>query len=223
MRYRPWLRGDFTITARYDLVKVDRPRRGWGAGFELFLMLDNAHQEGIVLARIFHPLQGPQITNSLRTNDADGKRISRHYLTHPLDTGPGRGGLRLQRQGEQLIVSFSADGQEEYTELQRFEVGTAAVRSTRFGANTGGDPDAEVDLRLLSLDVDERAAGGQAAAAVEAPTTRSRRWLLGFALLVALLLGCAMALLAWVRWRRQATKDAAGEPSGVRPIHSHRK
>src|SRR5947209_4616164 len=41
------LKGDFEITAGYEIVHLDRPTDGWGVGFELYVMTATPTQEAI--------------------------------------------------------------------------------------------------------------------------------------------------------------------------------
>jgi hypothetical protein len=165
------VRGDFVVTARYEILAIEKPAKGNGVGVELYLMLDDPgkkpnEKDGIPLTRLERSGSGSTITIQQRTTNADGNRVSKNYKTVPTTADSERGRLRLARQGSTMIASFALGDAEEFQELKRFEIGTMDVTLVRFAGMSGGDPNASMDMRLLEfrLQADEFGKNGVFAA-----------------------------------------------------------
>src|SRR5205823_206153 len=62
------LRGDFELTAGYELLRVEEPTDGYGVGFELFAHTVHSPQQGLGVYRV------------ARVNEGDVYQVSRNYL-----------------------------------------------------------------------------------------------------------------------------------------------
>jgi RNA polymerase sigma factor (sigma-70 family) len=209
-------RGDFVVTAKYEILTMERPKTGQGVGAGLYLHLKNREQEGIALARRFQPTGDPYLVFNYMTTKEQGGNAPKVFKKFPAGDGSMRGAFRLARQGKVLIASFAEEG-AAFTELHRTDVSTADLDLIRFAGFGGGDKNAVLDLRILEFDYQgEDLAyrdGGFALkppVAAEAPVAanvaesvqpRSQHLLVLAGLCLLLLL---LALIAvTVQWRRQ--------------------
>ena len=148
-------RGDFSVTAKYEIVNAERPKRpGNGIGVELYLRLRNSNEmpkkEGIAFARLLTPDGEPAITFHHLITNAEGKRraIDSMYLATGETTLRGR--LRLARTGGTLTAFYAEGDAGPFKEFQKAEIGNFDVDLIRFAGLSGGQPDAVLDLRMFS-------------------------------------------------------------------------
>lgn len=156
-------RGDFVVTARYEILKAERPAKGVGVGVELYLMLGNANKDGVAFARCIRPSGRSQFGFIVLTNDANGNRRGRDGKEENTTERSRSGQLRLVRKGSFLTASYAQADDANFTEFQRAEIGTTDIRLFRLTGYSGDDPNAVLDLRLLefSLEADEWSRDGQ--------------------------------------------------------------
>lgn len=150
-----FISGDFKATARYEILKIGPVSKGVGVGIEVYMMLDNPARDGIFIAHIQSSTMGPlAIRAGHMTNDEHGKRVAKYVKRIPLELGPLRGRLRVEREKANLTVSFAPEDAEEFKTLFSAEMGDADVRMLRFAGLGGGEPNASVDARLLEFDLE---------------------------------------------------------------------
>src|SRR5262245_27930458 len=121
------VRGDFVVTAHYEILAIEKPAKGSGVGVELYLMLDDPskkenERDGIPLSRLLRPSGTAAITIQHRVTNEEGKRINKVSTGKAATAASERGRLRLARQGATMIASFAEGDAEEFQELNRFEV-----------------------------------------------------------------------------------------------------
>jgi hypothetical protein len=165
------VRGDFTATARFEIIDIDRPKWGFGLGPELYLILATPAKDGLSLTHMLTPQPSPPpaapgvpalpdaavpppftvLHYSHRTTDAANKRVTNEAKSVSLAEDNRKGRLRLRREGATLIASFSRGDAQEFTEIHRTLINKADIRMVRFAAIPGNDPGANFHMRLLDF------------------------------------------------------------------------
>jgi enterochelin esterase-like enzyme len=151
------IKGDFEVTARYEIIDAPQPAEGAGVGFELYIMTETAAKAALMVAHRFSP-EGNQlyVCGRIATN-AQGRREGAYFEEVPANAKSAE--LRVIRIGPTAVVSVRQDDDKAFRVVNRLALGTEDVRFLRVGANPGGAPCA-VDLRLVDLRV--RAANADA-------------------------------------------------------------
>jgi hypothetical protein len=155
-RYR--VRGDFVATARYEILKCEPPTRGtFYTGAELYVRLDNADADAVMLGRGIHANGSAALVFKLLARDAAGKRVAKDFIRLDTTKRSLRGRLRLARTGPVITGSFAEADDPEFTEVQHSEIGTADIRLVRMTATAGNDAGAVVDMRILDFQLEGEA------------------------------------------------------------------
>jgi DNA-directed RNA polymerase subunit RPC12/RpoP len=225
-----WLhhaRRDFTVTAHYEILQASTPETGKGLGVELYLMLDTPGKDGVSFARLMRPDSSfPELSFLHLSTDSEGTRAAEMSEWHVATEASKMGRLRLVRQGPTLIASLAEGAQGEFQEFVRAEVPEAAVRMIRFAGTSGGDPNAQLEMRLLTFQLEGQdlsrpgkvggapsTTGASVSGGGGPPTSgggpRRSRWLMG-GIATAGLASVAVCLL--VR-RRRLKARAPAEPA----------
>lgn len=143
-------RGDFVVTAKYEMLSIARPKMGQGVGAGLYVHLKNPEKEGIAIARRFQPAGEPFLVFNYMTTNENGGTRPKVYKKFPTGDRSLRGAFRLAREGKMIIASFAeADGQ--FAELHRTDVSDADLDLIRFAGFGGGDASAELDMRIMEF------------------------------------------------------------------------
>ena len=149
------LTGDFEVVVGYEFIHLGRPRSGYGAGFELYLMTDTPTHEALGVSRMVRPNGLHVYACSRNTYDAAGKCALKNTYV-PANGTSGR--LRLTRRGTQ-VVYWAAEGEETaFREIHRCELGDADVKWGRAAAFPG-QVDNTVDVRIKDFAVRHRLPG----------------------------------------------------------------
>jgi RNA polymerase sigma factor (sigma-70 family) len=222
------VRGDFEVTARYEILQEPRAP-GWGNPTRLLLAVVpgerpvadvwcQANQNRAELARhLPGPNQVGQFVadltrwNPVLPRDPWGNQIFDRIEVHHKQLGPaaaGAGRLRLVRRGATLFFYTSEEPGETFTLLSRGGFGTKDLKDVRLLAATGG-PAASLDVRVtdLRLRADGFVRGGQPFPLPAASASPVGVRLVLPALGVPLLAG-AFALAAWLSSRRRRVVEA---------------
>lgn len=157
-------RGDFVVTARYEILRSEPPAKGnFAVGAELYLLLGNASKDGVALRRGVHPDGKTHFKFIVLANDANGKFSPRDSKTWETGDRSRKGRLRLARTGSVVTASFAEDDDAEFIAFQQAEIGMADVRLIRFTGVAGGARNAVLDMRMLEfeLQADELARDGR--------------------------------------------------------------
>jgi WD40 repeat protein len=152
------IKGDFELTAGFEIVEAEPPKEGRGVYFELYLMTETSSGEALSFNRMV--LQdGREVYASARmsSNKAGGRNIIFQGEEIPAPRKSGQ--LRITRLGSKIFLSVREDAGANFRVLYRAELGAEDVKFLRLGANPGGGPHA-VDLRIHDLRV--RVAGAEA-------------------------------------------------------------
>ncbi len=223
------IKGDFEITAAYEIIEANRPTGGgFGVGIELYIKAKSRSQEGLGFYRL------------TRDSGADSYSCSQMSTNEKGQRGPVRGSgqgdkdfpahgkfgqLRITRVGSKVILSAADDLGNDFQPKYEMDYVPDDLVMLRIGANPGGAPN-PVDLRLLDLRV--RPVDSKSAEIVNvmekmptltspdnAPVTR-RTWLWVLALLVAisLVIGGVLVLLN----AKRGTKKTEGLAEETEPI-----
>ncbi len=205
--------GDFDISCGYEIVQMELPQKGWGVGFELFVMTDTPTQEAFALERMLRP-DGANVYLCSRNTSLNGKR---EFLIKHVPAAGTTGRLRLTRTGREL-TAWCAEGGGDYRELGRYDLGPENLTTVRFAANPGVGLNA-IDVRIGDVKVHY---DPTAVAAAFAWWVREG-WLaraesIGFGLTLALLAGWAV-----VRWRLPAKFCRATVIEEIEPIRRSRQ
>src|SRR5439155_15340427 len=70
---RTTLQGDFDIICGYELIEADRPKSGWGVGFEFYTWTETPTKEAIAFSRYVRAEEGDVFLCS-RMTTVDGRR-----------------------------------------------------------------------------------------------------------------------------------------------------
>lgn len=149
--WRCQVRGDFQATARYNVLSTNRPEKGNGVGIELMLELANDTKDAFSFARITRPKEGLTFHFLHTIAATPGKRVRKQLKLFPTTFATATGQLRLEREGPMLIASVSEGMDSRFREIHRIEIGTSEVQTIRFAGSSGGDKDAQLDVRLMQF------------------------------------------------------------------------
>jgi DNA-directed RNA polymerase subunit RPC12/RpoP len=213
------LKGDFTVTVNYEILKLPEPKdAGPESGVTLLLWRGKADSCMTGMTRRVVEKGVPQFSAWCTWFARPGEATDHKEILAPTQAKSGR--LRLQRRGGELSYYASESSDAELKLLNQLFIGEADLDDLRLLGFVGG-PSASLDARFWDLRIRSRNIPGDptAPAAAEAkatPTTSHMlSWLtvasvcLIFALLVAGLL-----LLLWLRRLRSVhTRMSADEPS----------
>ena len=190
--------GDFEVTVGYELIQVDQPDEGYGAGLALFLDKGGTKERAILARRRL-----PDGRSILRANliRPEGKKTKYDHKNIVVQANRGR--LRFVRTGSTLRYLFADGDSEQFREVRTIEFGTAPVR-VRVCASTGrSTKPLVVCLTELSIRAEELPYG------LPAPQRRRIWGVWGMFLVLA-----AVVLLAFGSWywwsRRTRSKTLFG-------------
>ena len=184
--------GDFEITVGYQLLAVEKPKTGIGAGIKVWGKIQADEFQAMTLMHALDPDGSGAWLAMFATGD-DPKKRKFQMKSQPTRAQSGR--LRLVRTGSELSFQVAEDGREQFQEIQRVTVATGEVVSLRIGANTSGSPTG-ARVRLVDLRIRASALPGK-------PTTLPRRrqslWWVVLGLIVILAAGGGGFALWWYR------------------------
>jgi hypothetical protein len=217
------IKGDFEVTAGYELLRADQPSTGYGVGFELFVETATPTQEALGLYRVARVKQGNVYMVS-RNGDEGGTRTHRQKY---IPTTATSGRLRVTRAGRQATLWAAEGAAEDFVELCAYDLGPEDVDKLWLTAFTGHAPYA-VDLRLVDLKV--RSGGDLAVRAADslpaaAPPKPGQKGWLTAAGVVGLVVLSPLLLAVWLSARRRrrtanAAPDAPAKPTPPAPAVS---
>jgi WD40 repeat protein len=183
------VRGDFEMTLAYEVLKEEKPVKGFGVSVAMFAMLDSQTQTGFAVARRLNTYGHVFFTGS------------RKYI--PCTSTAGR--LCLRRVGP-VVHFLAAEGDSpEFIEFDQQEVGTGDLEWVRV-AGTAGESESALDARLLDFTVRAEQLPGLVGA--EAPSRSHALVWVVFATVIIVVFG--LGLNAWRGRRRRKRPAAAG-------------
>ncbi len=155
------VRGDFDISAEFEILQADKPTDGYGIGAQMSIETDSPTKEAATAEWTFTPgKDGVRFISTRIIGQPDGKR---DYRVQSLAANRRAGTLRLVRTGTSLRASYRDEGETRDRSLPPVELGTEDVTTVRLAANTGIS-DHPVEIRLKSLTIAADALPGWAGA-----------------------------------------------------------
>jgi hypothetical protein len=143
------VKGDFEITMEFEVVNVEGPKGGRGAGPSLYLTMVSPTQEAATTGWQLKP-DGSSVFFAHRASTPPGGPREHHGRTTPTQGRSGK--LRLVRTGS-ILAYLAAEGKgDSFREIDQFEIGKADVNAVRVAADNGGSPTL-VDVRINSLKI----------------------------------------------------------------------
>ena len=221
------IKGDFEITATYEILKGTQPTEGSGVGVELFVATGTPIKEELGVFRVARVNEG-EVHMTARTTMDEGKPRYHAPQHFPSDCKSGR--LKITRVGSEATLWAAEGDSKVFLELGREELGPEDVTLVRLNAYPGhrqNELDVRIkDLRVRGLRPNEAAALPSATPVTEPLKQEGRKgWLAvmlgGFALSMLV----AMALLGLLFLRRRkgskttptVTNTRAKTPSSDKP------
>lgn len=145
------LHGDFEIRVSYELLSVDTPSKGYGAGTFLHVILNSSKEEATTLARVRRPNKDEAYWVYHSEKGEADKKIQQGK-TFPTEAAHGL--LCVRRTGPKIhYLVAEHDSSLPLHEIHAAQFGTEDVRVFRFAANTGGSPTA-LDVRFVVFSFD---------------------------------------------------------------------
>jgi hypothetical protein len=141
------LAGDFELTATYELLQLEQPTRGVGAGVALNALPTAFSTKFTKVGRFVHS-DGLNLFKA-ELSDKNNPRIN-EFNGVPASTHGGQ--LRLMRIGSRMHYQVADAPGAGFHEFAAWEYGTEDLAMIRFIANNNGSPTA-VDALLLDLKV----------------------------------------------------------------------
>ncbi|HTU93194.1 MAG TPA: DUF1583 domain-containing protein, partial [Gemmataceae bacterium] len=186
------IRGDFEITMTFEILRLDKPAGGNGAGVSIYVSTASLTQEAATLGRFIRP-DGDQVFLCHRATTPPGEERRHEGKSSP--TTALSGNLRLVRKGTALSYQVAEGNRSEFQELYQTEWAAEDLETIRFAADNGGSPTViDAYIKAIGIRADEF---GPAR-----PVPPPFRWSFEMTmLLMATLLACG-GLWLWRRWRR---------------------
>ena len=149
------VQGDFEITARYQILHVDRPMTGYGVGFELYIMTDTPKEEAIGFSDVLRPVGGEVYWCS---RNSAGHNAVQHHESDVLSSSAlspstalrATGRLRLTRVGAEVAMTVAENDADAFRVIFHTTLGLEDLSMIRLAANTGA-AQAALDLRIVDL------------------------------------------------------------------------
>lgn len=195
------VRGDFEATATLELVRINAPPRGSGAGVGIAV---DTPTKGKQLRRVVGAKGNPNLLVTGFVLAGKGQHWDKEYRT-PCPDNLLR--LRLARSGTTLHYAW-APGLvgDNFVELHQEDIGTDDVDHVKVMALNAQKP-CLVDVRLLELRI---RSGPQGNAAAPAPAGPSRSWLAAaivIGMMLTLVLTLGVVLVIYKQRQSQPTEE----------------
>jgi len=209
------IKGHCEITVGYEILQAERPKAGYGVGFEFFVETATPTREGLGLYRVVRAKEGEVYMVSRNTTE-NGKR---QYKQKYVPAASRSGWLRLTRTGTEATLLAAEADSDDFRELCRYDLGAEDLTRVRLTAYVGYDRSA-VDVRVLDLRI--RADGLVVDQGLDTPMaseaggpTRSSGWLAAGGIIgLAVLLLLLIPLGVWFRARRGGRAGKAPPQDG---------
>jgi hypothetical protein len=196
--------GDFEVTGSYELVILERPTKGVGAGVALNALPTLGARKFTKVGR-FRYVGDEEVFNAEFLNK-DNQKESR-WNSVPATTRAGQ--LQLKRTGSVMHYLANDAPGGPLREFAAFEFGGEDLSMVRFIANNNGSPTA-VDVRLLDLKVTGRLIPQKALEDVKAAGVPLA--------LIAAGVVAAVLIAAGVRLGLRRRAAAGSDPSVTNPV-----
>jgi hypothetical protein len=214
IQFNSRLRGNFEITASYEILQGEQPTEGHGVGVELFVATVAPVSKELGLFRAARVNEGEVYMSSL-SPIVDGKR---KYLVRTFEASARAGRLRITRIGDEAILWTAERDGTDFKELCREDLGPETVNVVRVSAFTGHAEHA-LDLRIKDLRIRSLTAGeATTLTALSNDRNAGRRgWLAAAGIVAVTTAGVAVAVWLLARRGRRAQPKAAGSLQQANP------
>jgi hypothetical protein len=212
------VRGDFVITASYEVLDADRPETGYGVGVGLYAPIDPATQNAVSLSRRLIPDGTTQFASNRMT--PVGGQVQHRVKTLPSTSPAGK--LRLERVGPVLRYLVADGADAPFVTVDELDFGTDDLSFVRVEGNSGAS---QAGLNARFLDFSVRAAGlpglpDVGPAPAQTPPRTARTGWFAAAAMIALLIALALAG-GWLSKRRRHAPEAPVPGTQVGPgVHA---
>lgn len=143
------IRGDFEITASYEIVNFEPPLVGYGAGPGIYIKTLSSDDNTAVLARLIRVQEGNVLSAYFATNRPDGSRWHQPSFTK---TDATSGVLRMVRTGDSLKYYVAGPDSKDFKLLRSAPLGSQDVAIVRLGVDQGGS-NANVEVLWKDLTI----------------------------------------------------------------------
>lgn len=188
---RSGLHGDFEITVSFEIIRVDRPKEGRGAGLSIWMTQRTPEQDAATIAWLCTTEGERAFIANCASTKATGERDYQGAPPRPTKTTFGK--LRFRRENGQLSYEVAEGASSQFQQLYQIEWSNADIDQIRIAADSGSSPTV-VDVRLKEIVI--RADELGAARVVATPQSRWQLWL-GTGTLV-----CLLIVIGIWSWRR---------------------
>jgi len=131
------IEGDFQISASFELLRIDKPRVGYGVGPGVHLVFESGGRDAATLSRLLRVKEGDVFAAHYAVDDPQNANKRKHRVTFaPAAARAGK--LRLVRFGETLDYSVADSPEGPFRRIWRTHVVRDRVREIRFVLNRHG-------------------------------------------------------------------------------------
>lgn len=161
------LSGDFEITGTYEFLSVARPKKGYGAGVAVTVSADPKRREFAKIGRLMRAKEG-----SCYLVEAWRSDPPKDYKARSVPTEARTGQLRIERTGDTIRYLVADVPTNEFREVLKHKFTAADLAFAHFEVVDSGEPDVDVDVRLVDWTLRLEKASPEVASAVKlAPKT----------------------------------------------------
>jgi len=142
------IRGNFEVTASFEILDAPKTRIGFGNGVTLRLVKTPPEANAATLAWFNHPERG-EVFVADDERSVGGKREHKHEF---LPASAKAGKLRIARTGSQVRFSIAEGNEVAYREVKQIDFGTEDVQMCRIAGVTGMAP-INLDVRFTEFSI----------------------------------------------------------------------
>lgn len=149
------VKGDFEITASYEILDLAKPDSGYGVGPCMHVLTESKAEHAATLSRLQRVKEGDvYAAHSAWYADAENGPREREHRVRLFDTKADSGKLRMVRSGTKLQYLVADERSEEFRQVDQVEFTDADVELIRISLNRNG---AQSDATVLWKDFSIRA------------------------------------------------------------------
>jgi serine/threonine protein kinase/predicted RNA-binding Zn-ribbon protein involved in translation (DUF1610 family) len=147
------VKGDCDITVSYELLRAQRPTKGYGIGVTLYVLAEGPAKKAAMLGRMNLPNKSAYICDHNWVDDKGQRQLHREKT---VDTHVQSGKLRLVRRGSSMSFQVADAGSNDFREIHRTDYSTDDLVLVRI-ATDSGNSEHPAEARLADFEI--RAAG----------------------------------------------------------------
>jgi hypothetical protein len=195
------VKGDFEITAAYEILHADQPTEGWGVGATLYVYADQPLKDAVGIYR----LNRPKGVQSIHWDCAVMRDGERKYRADRVACDANLFRLRMIRKA-QTLTCYWAPGlvDDDFRAIGTMDFVSDDLKSVVLNTTTGSKP-FDLDVRFLELRI--RSSIKSLSEPDPAKTPGERVWQRWRRWLIALLIGVTL-VAAWFHWRLRRRRQA---------------